>query len=98
MSHVTRSLSKQRSLTGAEGVVGTLELLAGGKVFALGGNALEVVGVVLEAKRDGTERVNNCHEEQSVGGCKRSVRVGMDVNQPMARLVLVGEAGLETVE
>lgn len=35
--------------TGAEGVVGALELLARRVVLALGGDALEVVRVVLEA-------------------------------------------------
>lgn len=38
-------------LTGAKGVVRPLELLAGGVVLALGGDALEVVRVVLEAVR-----------------------------------------------
>jgi hypothetical protein len=37
--------------TGAERVICPLELLAWGKVVAFGGNALEVVGVVLEAGR-----------------------------------------------
>lgn len=35
--------------TGAERVVGTLELLAGSEILALGSDTLEVVGVVLEA-------------------------------------------------
>lgn len=35
--------------TGAQRVVGLLELLAWSKVLALGSNTLEVVGVVLEA-------------------------------------------------
>lgn len=35
--------------TGAQGVICTLELLARGEVLALGSNALEVIGVVLEA-------------------------------------------------
>ena len=42
---------RTKRLTGAEGVVGALELLAGSVVLALGGDALEVVGVVLEAAR-----------------------------------------------
>lgn len=42
-------MKMQRKLTGAERVVSTLELLARGKILALGGDALEVVGVVLEA-------------------------------------------------
>ena len=37
-------------LTRAERVVGTLELLARRKVLTLGGDALEVISVVLEAK------------------------------------------------
>ena len=41
--------SKNSRLTRAERVVSTLELLAGGEVLALGSDALEVVGVVLEA-------------------------------------------------
>ena len=41
---------KDKGLTGAKGVVRPLELLAGSVVLALGGNALEVVGVVLEAE------------------------------------------------
>ena len=41
----------RRRRTGAERVVCTLELLARGVVFTLGGNALEVIGVVLEAAR-----------------------------------------------
>ena len=40
-----------KRLTGAKGVVRPLELLAGGVVLALGGDALEVVRVVLEAVR-----------------------------------------------
>lgn len=40
---------RERQRTGAERVVGTLELLARRKVLALGGDALEVVGVILEA-------------------------------------------------
>ena len=40
---------KEKGLTGAKGVVRPLELLAGGVVLALGGDALEVVRVVLEA-------------------------------------------------
>ena len=40
-----------KRLTGAKGVVRPLELLAGGVVLALGGDALEVVRVVLEAAR-----------------------------------------------
>ena len=40
---------KEKGLTGAKGVVRPLELLAGSVVLALGGNALEVVSVVLEA-------------------------------------------------
>ena len=43
--------SKNSRLTRAERVVSTLELLAGGEVLALGSDALEVVGVVLEAAR-----------------------------------------------
>lgn len=34
---------------GAKRVVGTLELLAGRKIVTLGGDAFEVVGIVLEA-------------------------------------------------
>lgn len=41
--------SENARRTGAERVVGSLELLAGGEVLALGGDALEVVGVILEA-------------------------------------------------
>ena len=40
---------KGEGLTGAERVVGALELLAGGKVITLGSDAFEVVGIVLEA-------------------------------------------------
>ena len=45
----------ERVRTRAEGVVRPLELLAGGVVLTLGSNALEVVGVVLEATRASAE-------------------------------------------
>ena len=48
----------RRRRTGAEGVVGPLELLARGVVLPLGSDALEVVGVVLEAAR-GQERAQS---------------------------------------
>lgn len=38
------------SRTGAERIVSLAKLLAGGKVFAFGSNALEVIGVVLVAE------------------------------------------------
>ena len=42
-------MQKQRRLTGADGVVDTLELVARREVLALGCDAAEVVRVVLEA-------------------------------------------------
>ena len=54
--------------TRAEGVVCPLELLAGSVILALGGNALEVVGVVLEAtcrqNGTGTQRATNLRSEE----------------------------------
>lgn len=48
-----RKDGRENKRTRTEGVVGPLELLAGSEVLALGGDALEVVGVVLEAGRPG---------------------------------------------
>lgn len=47
---------QRKARTGAKGVVCPLELLAWGKVLALCGDALEVVGVVLEAEKEKINR------------------------------------------
>ena len=49
VSTTNREKRAIRILTGAERVVGTLELLAGCEFLALCRNTLEVIGVVLEA-------------------------------------------------
>ena len=65
---------KDKRLTRAKRVVRPLELLAGSVVLALGGNALEVVGVVLEAARG--RRISAKGEWEACEGEGGSLRRG----------------------
>lgn len=68
----------ERTRTGTERVVRPLELLAGGVVLAPGGDALEVVGVVLEAARG--------YRERSVAkGVRQGELVGKDDSRERVR-------------
>ena len=67
-------MSESRKIrTGAERVVRPLELLAGGVVLTPGSDALEVVGVVLEAARGQEDHrrnvTNGVSKREQSGGC-----------------------------